>query len=439
MHLVSSFEDLVQQISLTMTNPTFASFVLLVAGWLFARRHTVTGALVAAGEVRRKHHSAFHRVFATARWSLDAMGLALLALARPLAAAEGTAFLVLDDTLARKRGRKVYGVGMHHDPLISSRGRSLVNWGHSWVILSLLVRLPLLPDRWFALPFLFRLYRSKQTVAREGGSYRTRPERAVQMLRLVAERYPGQPFHVLGDATYSGQSVVKNLPQGWNLTGRLHPRAALYAPPPTPRAGTRGRRRKRGVRLPSPVEMLERGPAPPLTLDLYGRHERARIATAQALWYATAGSRLLRIVAVEPLSTGRPRQAFYSTCAEALPVEVLAWFARRWALEVTIHEAKQHLGFEEPQGWTRRAVERTAPVAMLLYSLIVLWFAHEGHRQVSFPNRPWYRQKREPSFADMLAALRRACLRQTFLQTPVGDRRSKKIIQSLVTLCSSAA
>jgi hypothetical protein len=63
----------------------------------------------------------------------------------------------------------------------------------------------------------------------------------------------------------------------------------------------------------------------------------------------------------------------------------------------------------------------------------------EGHRQVSFPNRPWYRQKREPSFADRLAALRRACLRQTFLQTPVWDRRSKKIIQSLVALCSSAA
>jgi hypothetical protein len=141
MQLVSSFEDLVQQISWVMTTPTAASFLIVLAGWLFARRHTVTGALVAAGEVRRKHHSAFHRVFASARWSPDAMGLALLALAWPLAAADGTIFLVLDDTLARKRGRKVFGVGMHHDPLISSRGRSLVNWGHSWVILSVLGRL----------------------------------------------------------------------------------------------------------------------------------------------------------------------------------------------------------------------------------------------------------------------------------------------------------
>ena len=438
MQLVSSFRDLVQEISLIMTTPTFANFVILVAGWLFARRRTVTGMLQAAAGVGRKHHSAFHRVFATARWSLDAMGLALLTLAWPLVTAEGTVFLVLDDTLARKRGRKVFGVGMHHDPLISSRGRSLVNWGHSWVILSVLVRLPLLPRRWFALPFLFRLYRSRQTVAREGGPHRTRPELAVEMLRLVCERHCEQHFHVLGDWSYSGRSVAKPLPENCDLTGRIHHRAALYAPPPT-MTGARGRRRKRGARLPSPTEMLDEGPTEVVTLDLYGRHEQAGVATGQALWYSTAGSRLVRIVAVEPLSTGRPRQTFYSTCAQASALQVLEWFSRRWALEVAIHDAKQYLGFEEPQGWTRRAVERTAPVAMLLYSLIVLWFAREGHRQVSFPNRPWYRQKREASFADMLAALRRACLHQTFLQTPVWDRRSKKIIQSLVTLCSNAA
>ena len=113
-------------------------------------------------------------------------------------------------------------------------------------------------------------------------------------------------------------------------------------------------------------------------------------------------------------------------------------FARR-AIEVAIHEAKRHLGFEEPQGWTRRAVERTAPTAMLLYGLVAVWFLREGHQAVSFPRRLWYRQKRDPSFADMLTTLRRQCLRATFLQTPMWDRESKKIILSLVDLCSQAA
>ena len=43
--------------------------------------------------------------------------------------------LAIDDTLARKRGLKVFGVDMHHDPLLSSRGKAITNWGHSWVVL----------------------------------------------------------------------------------------------------------------------------------------------------------------------------------------------------------------------------------------------------------------------------------------------------------------
>ena len=86
---------------------------------------------------------------------------------------------------------------------------------------------------------------------------------------------------------------------------------------------------------------------------------------------------------------------------------VLTWYAMRWSIEVAFQSSKTHLGFEEPQGWTRRAVERTAPTAMLLYSLIVLWFAGSGHRHDHPPNRPWYTTKRHASFADMLTTLKR--------------------------------
>ena len=190
--------------------------------------------------------------------------------------------------------------------------------------------------------------------------------------------------------------------------------------------------------LPTPQQML-RGKTRVLDLDIYGRHERARVATCVALWYGSAGSRLVRVVAVEPLSSGRKPQAFYTTVIDATAEQVISGYARRWAVEVTFREAKGHLGFEEPQGWTRRAVERTAPTAMLLYSLIVVWFARKGHRHLSFPNRPWYRQKHRASFADMLTTLRRECLRETFLQTPAWDPGSAKLVRSLVDLCSRAA
>ena len=42
MILVSSFLDVVQQVSLVMTAPTFSSLVTVLTGWAFARRRVVT-------------------------------------------------------------------------------------------------------------------------------------------------------------------------------------------------------------------------------------------------------------------------------------------------------------------------------------------------------------------------------------------------------------
>lgn len=90
------------------------------------------------------------------------------------------------------------------------------------------------------------------------------------------------------------------------------------------------------------------------------------------------------------------------------------------------HDSKQHLGFEQPQGWTRRTVKRTAPMAMLLYSLIVLWFAREGHRRWRPFIYPWYTSKAEPSFADMLGMLRQLSVRQQVFKLALrGPGREK--------------
>ena len=51
-----------------MPAPTFDTFVTIMTGWVFARRHTVTGAILAADAGGTKHHSAFHRLFAKAEW-----------------------------------------------------------------------------------------------------------------------------------------------------------------------------------------------------------------------------------------------------------------------------------------------------------------------------------------------------------------------------------
>ena len=435
MELVPGFTELLQGLSATMTAPTFATLTTVLTGWVFAGRRTVTRMILAAGSAADKHYSSYHRLFSAARWSLDALGLSVFALVEPWLGQ--VVMLGLDDTLCRKRGVKMFGTGMHHDPLLSSRAKAITNWGHSWVVLGVIVELPFRRGHYYFLPLLFRLYLNKKSAAKHRRVYRTRPELAVEMLAVLCNQRKNRRFHALADSAYGGRSVLCCLPANCDLTSRLLKNARLYDAPRQRQKGTNGRPRKRGDLLPTPAKLLA-GRCRRVTLEIYGRSQVARLVDQVARVHA-APERPLRVVATEAVKGGRGQEAFYSTCHEATAEQVIAWYAMRWSVEVTFHDSKQHLGFEQPQGWSRRAVERTAPLAMLLYSLIVLWFAREGHRSWRPLVCPWYTSKTAPSFADMLITLRRLSLRQQVLTLALGGPGSRKIQQLLENAVSMAA
>lgn len=122
MTLVSSFEVQLQAFRSAFRKRSFSHLITILTGWVLCRRRTVTRMLIAAGVAGTKHHSVFHRFFSSARWSLDRLGLILFGMLEPHLS--GACLLSLDDTLAHKRGRKMYGVGMHHDPICRARERS---------------------------------------------------------------------------------------------------------------------------------------------------------------------------------------------------------------------------------------------------------------------------------------------------------------------------
>lgn len=435
MEFVHSFGLLLQGLAVTMTAPTFDSFVTILTGWVFAPRRTVTRMILAAGDAASKHYSSYHRVFSVARWSLDAVGLTVFDLISPWCG--DTVFIAIDDTLARKRGLKMFGTGMHHDPLLSSRGKKIMNWGHSWVVVGVIVEFPFRPGHYFCLPILFRLYLNKKKAVKHRRKHRTRPELAVELVHLLCKHRKNRRFHALADSAYGGKSVLNLLPDNCDLTSRLVKNARLYDDPAKRRTSGRGRPPKRGEQLPTPLQMLA-DRCRRVSLHIYGRREKARLADVEARVFA-APDRPLRVVAVEAIQGGRGQEVFYSTCHTANAEEVIAWYAMRWSIEVAFHDSKQHLGFEQPQGWTRRAVERTAPMAMVLYSLILLWFASEGHRRFQPRHRPWYASKTDPSFADMLASLCRESMRQRILSLRLsgpGSRKIKQLLENVVVLAT---
>ena len=455
MQLTQSFIDLLEQLSPVFTAPTLQTFLQILTGWIFSQRHRyVTEVIFSGGNIDNGHWSRFHRFFSHAAWDLDTLSLFIAKLVVRILAPGATLLWAVDDTLCRKRGLTLYGAGMHHDPLISSRAKPLVSWGHDWVVLCLLVVHPWwAPTKVFALPIAMRLYRNRQgltkgkknktkTAQRKADpNHRTRPQLAIELITLVSTWFPHDDILVSGDSAYGGKSVLSRLPAHVHLISHVHSKGALYAPAPAPTPTSKGRRRKKGERLPGMTAWAqdETKPWSELAFDQFGLHTRLAVKTQQALYYKAGGSRLLTIVLTRDLEGQRPDAMFYCTKLDWDARQILATYAYRWAIECTFENCKQFLGLEDPGNRLPLAVSRTAPMALLIVSLVVAWFHQVGHRFLRFPHRPWYRHKQEPSFADLLTTLRRVSYADKTRLLLDKRSRIKTWLTQLTELLSRAA
>ena len=176
-------------------------------------------------------------------------------------------------------------------------------------------------------------------------------------------------------------------------------------------------------------------------MNIYGKSVRVWYKACVALWYNSAGARTLRIVVVRDPSGRRKDDCFFTTDLSLSPKAILELFAMRWPLEVTFYNAKQCLGLEDPQNRTPKAVQRTAPLALYLYTLTILWFAEHGHFDLTAYRamHPWYRQKQTPSFADILTCLRATSLDESIPDDPAHHAAPKEILLSLFVPLETAA
>ena len=377
MELTASYVDLLRHFAPVFTSPTFQTFVEIVTGWVLSHRHRyVTEIIFAGGNIGNGHWSRFHRFFSQAAWDLDTFSLFLAKLVGTILAPGATLFWAVDDTLCRKRGLTLYGAGMHYDPLISSRAKSLVSWGHDWVVLCLIIVKPFwAPTKVFALPIAVRLYRNRQGLTKGKKSrgkaskpkpnhdHRTRPQLALELIQLVAQWYPDDEIILTGDSAYGGKSILSHLPANVHLISHVHPKGALYERAPIKKVGSKGPPRKKGARLPG-MEQWAKDPAQPWTrlkFNQFGLHATLAVKTIKALYYKAGGDRELTIVLVHDLDGKRPNQMFYCTKLNWSARQILTAYSYRWAIECTFENCKQLLGLEDPANRLPKAVERTAP------------------------------------------------------------------------------
>jgi len=390
------------------TAPSFRTFCGLACGFLAQTgKRTVCGMLAGAGLARAWPHDRAHWFFARARWNPDDLGLAVARLVVALLVPAGEPVVVaIDDTLFRRRGKKVWAASWFHDG--SAPGPAKTGYGNNWVIAAVVVRLPAV-RRPVAIPVLARLVIKDTRSA-------SRLWLARRMAEAIAGALPGRRIRVVADSAYAG-GELKKLPAAVTWTTRLRKDAALHQLPPA-RTGRRGRPRQKGDRLPSLAELAATTAFTQVTVTRYSKAATISAAAITCLWPSVFGTRAVTVVLIRDRPAAGYDLALVTTDTTATAAQLIERYASRWSIEVAIEDARQVFGAGQARNRTARAVERTVPFQLACQAVTACWYATAGHDPADVAEHraraPWYTTKAQPSTADMAAKLRRVIIAARF-------------------------
>jgi hypothetical protein len=445
------------------TKPTWEHAQTLLLGALLARgKRTVTACLRVVGLGDEKHFQNYHRVLNRAQWSSLLAAKILLGLI--VALTPGVIVIGADDTIERRRGRKINGVGCYRDPVASSHKLLVKCFGLKWLSMMVLARLPWSSRVW-ALPFLTVLCRAKQPGQRQKvwRNHRSRPrknkrgqakaaaqKKAAQalpkstprqhktavdilmiLIRLVHRWMPQRLIVLVVDGGYAAVKLALVCAQTPNLAlvFRLRGKARLYDKPGPRPAGKSGPDPLKGARSLSPKERaaLAATPWEEKELNWYGGEKKKMLIYSETALWQTEGEAPVEIrylITRDP--EGKLRDEFFATTKlDATPEEILEWVVMRWSVEVTFEEAREHLGVETQRQWNDLAIARSTPCLLGLFSLVVL-LTRRLHPDGKVPLRTaaWY-EKAEATFSDCLFSVRKHLWRS--IEHTESDRKADSV------------
>ena len=422
--------------------------ILLIGAILSPGKRTVSSALRVMGLGGEANFALYHHVLNRARWSSLELSRVLLGLLIRYLAPEGPLVFGMDETVERRRGKRISAKGIYRDGVRSSKGHFVKASGLRWISLMYLAYIPFAGRIW-ALPFLTVLAPSERYYQKLGQAHKKLTHWAIQMISQLRRWLPDR--YLVMVASYSVLELLKfcqSLTQPVTFITRLRLDAALHELPPPRRPSQKGRPRIVGMRLPTIKSLLE---APTtswvsVAVNWYDATIRElQIVSDTALWYNRGkGPVFIRWVLIrDPFNQLEP-QALLCTDMDIEPVQIIEWFVMRWQLEVTFQEARKHLGVETQRQWSDRAIARTTPVLFGLFSWVTL-ASHLVHTDETklVGSAAWY-DKPLPTFSDAIASVRRTLWpTSAILCMSDSDDDIRKIPRALLnrmidTLCYAA-
>jgi hypothetical protein len=389
--------------------------VLLTGAVVAPGKRTVTAILRVMGLSECRQFQTYHRVLNRAVWSSLQASRLLLKLLVTTFVAKGPLVVALDDTIERRRGAHIKAKGIYRDPVRSSHSHFVKASGLRWLSLMVLVNIPWARRVW-ALPFLTILAPSARYYEKKKRAHKKLTDWARQGLLQLRrrERWPQREIIAVADASFAVILLLdrlRQLPQPIWMVVRFRLDAALYEPVGPRKVGQLGRPRLKGKRLPTLAQVLKNHKTQWRRMRVgwwYGEVRRTiEITSGTAVWYHTGMPAVpIRWVVIRDPKGKFKSQALLCTKLAAKPEQIVEWFVKRWQVEVTFREVRTHLGVETQRQWSDRAIARTTPLLLGLFSLITVFAHHSTMRgKLSVRQAAWYK-KTLPTFADALASVR---------------------------------
>jgi hypothetical protein len=416
---------------------------LLIGAILAPGRRTVCSVLRLMGLGKQPHFQNFHRVLNRAQWSPLAAAQLLLRILVKTFCPTGKLIFVIDETIERRWGKRIEQRGIYRDAARSSKSVTNQASGLRWLSVQLIVWIPWAKKRW-ALPFLTVLAPSERYYQKRHLRHKKLTHVARQAILQVRKWLPGRELVFVADSSYSVVELLlfcEKLNVIMIVPLRLD--AVLHKPAPPRAKGRLGRPRKKGAPLPKLKQVLEEPKTRWLRslVQWYGQGKRTvELSSGTAVWNRSG----LPVLPIRWILVRDPRgqfesRAFLSTLPSQEAKEILETFTCRWQVEVTFEETRAHLGLETQRQWNSKAIARTTPILLGLFSVVTL-LAHQLRKQKIQPlgirRAAWYR-KPAATFSDALALVRRQLWEESFCKSttaPDVQKSSYEVINHFADL-----
>jgi DDE superfamily endonuclease len=385
--------------------------VLFLGSLLTVGRRTVCGVLRVVGLSGEERFHKYHRVLSRAKWSCLGGAQILLGLLVDTFSDKSEPIIVgIDETIERRWGAKIKARGIYRDAVNSSQSHFAKASGLRWMCLMLLSPIPWAKKIW-GLPFFLALAPSERYYEQSKRRHKKLTDWARQMLLQLHRWLPGRRIIIVADGAYTCYELLEALQQKVSLISPLRLDARLFNKPRENPAGKRGPKPKYGTRQITLKKRLEDGRVrwdEIIIPNWYGQeNKKMLITTGKSIWYKSSFPtiELQWVLLKDPEGKIEPK-AIQCTDLNLSPIEMINYFIRRWTLEVTFQEVRTHLGVETQRQWSDKAIARTTPLLMGLFSLTTLLANQLNEKEKLTLNQSAWYHKELPTFSDAITSVR---------------------------------